>query len=362
MPEQSDWGVNLDAAICETCDWRYLLPAGLLPLQCPHCQQSALVAPDEAFPHSHPPELLLPFDVSAELLSERIQQFAGDIWFAPGDLQPETLKNRLQRVFLPMWLVDGQVESTWQAETGFNYEVVSHRDRFDEKRGGWHSQQITETRIRWEPRVGRLARKYQNVPAPALEEHFNLLRKLGEFNPKAGQPYQPQPVQQAIIRLPNRSPADAWPDAVPAFRTAAMEECRAAARADHIRDFRWSANYLHKNWTLLLLPIYFTYYLDDDRNPQPILIHGQTGYLSGPRRASMQRAQRTALIILAVAAAVFTLSLIAAAASLVAPPLLVVSIVGVTLAIIIGLAALFPIAIAWQFNRSQTRKPESVKH
>lgn len=355
MPEPQDWGTPLDAAICEQCDWRYLLPPGLLPLQCPHCFGAVLVSLNgqgDALPHDHPPELVLPFTAATATLSQQIQQFAGHIWFAPGDLNPENLKTRLQRVYLPMWLVDSQVQATWHAEVGFNYQVVSHRDSFDENSGGWQSQQVKETRIRWEPRVGRLTRTYHNIPAPALEEHDLLLRRLGQYNLSAAQAYSPAEMEQAIVRLPNRSPTDAWPDAAPAFKEAAAKECRQAAHADHLREFRWRAEHPHQNWTLLLLPMYVTYYLDDDRTPQPILIHGQTGQLSGPRRASMKRAQRTALIIVAVAAVIFALSLVAGLVSFFVPPLFVVAAVGVFVAVLVGLLGLVPVGIAWQFNRS----------
>ena len=189
----ASWNINLEAAICEHCDWSYLLPAGVLPVYCPHCFEaplSSLAGQADSLSYSQPPELILPFTVSNEKLAQNIQHFAGGIWFAPGDLNPQNLKERLQRIYLPMWLVDSDVEATWQAEAGFNYDVVSHQDRFDENRGGWVSQQITETRIRWEPRLGRLRRIYHNTIAPALEEHIQFQRKLGQYNLKAARPYQ----------------------------------------------------------------------------------------------------------------------------------------------------------------------------
>ena len=103
---------------------------------------------------------------------------------------------------------------------------------------------------------------------------------------------------------------------------------------------------------MLLLPTYATYYLDDDNIPQPMLIHGQTGQLIAPRRASMKRAQQRALIIVAVAVGFFLLSLIVALASIFRPPLLLVAGIGLVMALIIGLLALAPLAIAWQFNRA----------
>ncbi len=351
----SAWGVNLEGAVCEHCDWSYLLPWGSIPLQCPNCLQAALSPLEEEvddLPSNHPPELSLPFSVTTDKLNQNIQDFGGRIWFAPGDLKPSNLKDRLQRVYLPMWLVDSEVQATWQVEVGFDYEAVSHRDQFNQNKGGWVSQRVTETRIRWSPRLGRLKRAYHNIAAPALEEHSALKQKLGPYKLDAAQPYRPESLANTVVRLANRSPADAWPDAIPPIRSAAAEECRRACQADHWREFRWRAEYANKHWTLLLLPMYVTYYLDDDDRPQPILIHGQTGQLSGPRRASMKRAQRSALIIVAVAVLFFLLSLIVALVSIFMPPLLLVAGIGLVIALIIGLLALIPLAIAWQFNRT----------
>jgi hypothetical protein len=351
----SAWGVNLEGAVCEHGDWSYLLPLGRLPLQCPNCLQAALSPLAEQvddLPYNQPPELCLPFSVATDRLSQNIQNFASRIWFAPGDLKPSNLKERLQRLYLPMWLVDSRVQATWQAEAGFNYEAVSHQDQFDENKGGWVSRRVTETRIRWAPRLGRLRRAYHNIVAPALEEHSALKQKLGPYKLDTAQPYRAESLANTMVRLPNRAPVDAWPEAIPPIQSAAAEECRRACQADHWREFRWQAEYANQHWTLLLLPIYLTYYLDDDDHSQPILIHGQTGQLSGPQRASMKRAQRMALIIVAVAVIFFLLSLIVALASIFRPPLLLIAGIGLVMALIIGLLALLPLAIAWQFNRT----------
>lgn len=350
MPDSAAWGMPLQAAYCEGCDWHYLLPQSLpLPL-CPHCCRAQLES-IEAASEPPAPELLLPFTLSADTLAERIEQFSGGIWFAPGDLKAATLQSRLVKLFLPMWLVDSQMEALWQAEAGFNYEAITHRESYED--GGWRTRQITETRVNWEPRVGQLQREYHNTPAPALEEHFKLMQQLGNFDVKAGRRYKPRAAADALIRLPNRSSTDAWPDAQPPLQAAAAEECRQAARADHIREFRWSSRAARQNWTLLLLPTFATYYLDDDQQPQPILIHGQSGQISGPRRASMKRARKVALVIVAIAAAIFTLSLIVTLVGLLLTPLLLVGGVGLIIAIIVGMLAVAPLVIVWQVNRSQ---------
>jgi hypothetical protein len=350
------WEKPLIIAVCDRCDWNYLLPTSSLPQTCPHCFQGSLAAVKEdlqEMPHLKPPELLLPFVLSASDLLNAIQGFTSNIPFAPQDLKPSVLHNRLQRLFLPMWLVDADVQAIWQAETGFDYQVISHQDYYSENRGGWASREVTEGRIRWEPRLGKLKRNYQNIAAPALDEH-NLLRKaLGNYNLDQATTYHSQSLENTFVRLPNRSSEDAWPEAQPAMQAAAAEECRRATSADHIRQFTWKPEFQNLNWTLLLLPLYTTYYLDDEDKPQPIMFNGQTGRIHGARRASMKRATHAAMIVLGVAVFIFVLSLLFAAASLLAPPILALAVLGLVVALLIGAGAVLPIATVWWFNRAQ---------
>ena len=353
------WGIELEAAVCEHCDWSYLFPLGATPERCLHCFETdlnPLTAQVSHLPHHAPPELVLPFTVSEAALAQSIRAFAQGIPYPPHDLKPDTLRTRLETLYLPKWLVDSQVTATWQAEVGFNYEVVSHQAQYEQSRSTWRSQEVIETRVRWEPRLGRLDRTYHNIPAPALEESSQIESKLGRYDLDPAQPYHPETVTGATVRLPGRSTADAWSEADPAFQSAAVEECRRATSADHIRDYRWEPSFHSKHWTLLLLPAYVTYYLDDEQKPQPLLIHGQSGRVSGVRRASLQRAQRTMWIIISIAVALFLVSLLVTVASVLAPVLLVIGLLGLITSLFVGLVSLVPIVIAWQFNRSEAQK------
>jgi len=351
---QAAWGRSLRPAICPHCDWSCLLPEGDTLPRCPHCFRAALAPLDEvgALPYIRPPEVTLPTTLTREALERRVSAFADGIPLPPEDLNAEALRARLQALYLPLWLVDAEADALWQCEAGFDYEVVSHQSRYSDARGGWAEREVQETRARWEPRVGRLHRTYQNIAAPALEEYGALRKQLGRFDRDTAQAYRPEVTDNALVRLPNRRPDDAWLDAKQAVRSAAAQECREAMAAEHVREFRWTPTYPSRNWTLLLLPVYTTFYLDDEGRPQPVLLHGQTGQVSGARRASMKRARKTALIIAAVAAFIFVLSVILALLGLAVPPLVVVGGIGIVGAILVGLGALVPIARVWQFNRS----------
>lgn len=360
--ELEAWGRDVRAALCPRCDWAYLLPAERsLPAavslpRCPHCFGAELVSLAEdvmELPTIRPPELVLPFEVRAEALAQQVTRFAEGIPYPPEDLNPQTLRDRLQPIYLPLWLVDVEAAAAWQAEAGFNYEVVRHQEQYSDA-GSWRTHQAKETRIRWEPRAGRLQRRYDNLPVPALEDAATLERALGRYRLEAARPYAPNVVDHGLVRLPNRLPADAWRDAEPVLQAAAAAEVQQAARANHIRDFRWAPQVQSQHWTLMLKPLYTTFYHDDAGAPQPVLIHGQTGQVSGVRRASAKRAQKTALILGGIAAAVLLLSLLALVVSIVLPPLAIMGALGIILVLILGCAALIPLVRAWNFNRKNT--------
>ncbi len=351
------WGIELQMAECSSCHWRYLLPVDQPIQPCPHCYQKTLTpftGATSADQQPYLPELILPYQVSSHALDAAIASFAAGIPFAPEGLKPEKLRQQLAEVYLPMWLVDAEVSACWQAEAGFNYEVVSHQEFYDQNRSGWKTREIKEPRVRWENRVGRLKRSYQNVPAPALDDAAQMEQQLGSFKHDSARPYTAELVTHAAMRLPDHTPEEAWSEAAAAFQGAATAECQQACAADHLRQFRWTADYASLNWTLLLQPIYSTSYLDDQGHPQPVLINGQSGQISGVRRASTKRAARTGRIILAVSLVVFVLGLLLGFASAqIEPALSNLAVFGLLLGAGGILAAALPYLIAWDFNRKQ---------
>ncbi len=348
------WGDNLALAGCDACDTIYLIPYDKAPLPCPLCGQGELLLLDEDADrpvYTQPPELAVPFSVPQEKRERILKQFTSSVWIKPDDLKLDRLNGRTQPIYLPMWLVDADVQAQWQAETGYNYEIVSHREQYQGNE--WRTQRIKETKIRWEPRVGQLQRHYDNKTAPALEEHDAFAQKLGRYRLEEAEPYRPETVQEALVHLPNRPPDDAWTEAQIALNQAAQEECRQAAAADHIRQFRWTATYANQNWTQLLLPLYTTWYKDDDDRPQMIYLHGQTGKLYGSRRASMKKARKYALMMLALAAlagaAAFFFFLLGI---FVAAEILALATLGFLAAVFFGILAIVPVGLAWYTNHT----------
>lgn len=352
------WGDAARLYHCHRCDWAFVALAA--ERHCPHCAGDLLRpldTPPAQLPAARPPEAVAAFTLAPAQIDAALRGFVRSIPLAPADLTVARLRSRLQPCYLPRWLVDASVAARWQAEAGFDYEIVSHEEQFEGERKQWRSQQVRETRIRWEPRLGQLQRRYENAAAPALEEDALTRRQLGEFAVDAALPYRPAHLAQAVAALPNRSPEDAWNDARPHFEQRAQAECQQAAAAQHLRAFRWAPRFSNLHWTQLLLPVYATHYQDEKGQYRPILIHGQSGQVHGERRASLARATRIALIVgvLAAAALLAGLALILSSHFLGVnlPPVLGAG--ALLLGAALAIAALAPPIVVWVFNRGQNR-------
>lgn len=345
--------------VCEVCDWRYLLPYQALETgqmrTCPHCFEGQMVSITDQvrdLPRLRSPEAQLPFSVADETVIDQLRRYFQGIPFPPSDFSVSRLVSRMVKIYLPVWWVDVNIHARWACDAGFNYEVVSYQDQYNQNRGGWISREVTEQRIRWEPRAGRLDRTYKNIAVSAFEGHSEVKEWLMvDYRDQVGA-YRPGDMRDEVIRFPDRTPEDAWGEAVPKLRYAAARECQKAIRADHYRDFQWQPEFTDQNWTMLLYPIYASTYLDDEGKHQTVFINGCTGEISGERRASMKRARRYALAILGVAGLTFVLSLLVSALGTIIPGLIVMGVVGMAVSLFIGLGALIPPAMVWNFNRS----------
>jgi hypothetical protein len=350
------WGVPLVAVHCERCGEAHLVPedalgggeGGEVSLRCPLCLQGP-VASQPAMVREEPPEQVVPYGVSEERLAGILGRWAEGGWFRPDDLRGRVLVQRARRYLVPLWLVDGRVEGAWRADVGFDYQAVSYQDRYSQGRG-WSSREVKEGRVRWEPRVGRLRRAYENLVAPALDDHRRLMGRLGDYDLGQRAGYTPQAMADASVRIPTLDPEVAWPGAEGAFVRAAREDCRQAADADHIRDFKVEAGYEELNWTLLLLPAYVTWYREGER-VWPLLVNGQSGRVSGVRRASTRKANVTSLVLGAIALLLFVLGGLMALLGAAVPPVAAVGGVILILGLFLAVVAPIPAIGVWASNR-----------
>jgi hypothetical protein len=290
----------------------------------------------------------VPFNINSSQVEAALIKWFESVWLRPSDLNAQTLRTRLRKIYLPMYLVDGKVTGNWQAQAGYNYQVVSSEENFSS--GQWKSQQVTKTRIRWEPRTGTIDRQYDNIAVPAVDDHDALMNALGEYKISAAQPYSVEALTDSSVRVPTLTPDSAWSYAQSGFNHFAANECQAAADAQHIENFSLNGEYKNLNWTQLLLPLYTTSYKDDDGKIHRVLISGQSGKVHGKLRASPKTAWLWAGIIAASAFGCLMVTALTGIIGLAAPPVLLVAGIFFVVSLIIAICALVPLIWAWRYN------------
>lgn len=354
----SAWGVPMHPAHCARCLAEFLVPPNAGAPVCPNCLEARL-EPIPALEHVAPPELILPFAVADATLAANLERWRRDIPFKPASLTLDALRKQMMPVYVPMYLADTSVWGTWNAQMGFDYLVASSEERFNS--GQWVSQRINETRVRWEPRAGEISRKFENIPAPAFENHPRLMAALGDgstfpFDASRARLFSADLLKQALVRAADIESAAAWKMARPEVERRAALDCRTACNAQHHEQFVLRAAFGDPHWTLMLLPTYVTSYSDDDNKWIAVRINGQTGQVSGIKRASIKTAQSWALGLGALAMLAFLATVLIALTALAEPRMSSVAVILVVITLLMCLAAPVPLILAWQFNRTNAAK------
>jgi hypothetical protein len=283
-------------------------------------------------------------------LTRELQEWTSGVWLHPADFTSTALSSHLKKVFLPMWLVDGAMDASWNAQAGFEYQVASSTEAYNS--GRWSSSQVNETRVKWEARAGRLQRSYQNLAVPALENHTRIVSGLGSYPLQDAAPFTASAIHQVSTQVPELSTEQAWPLARTQFERAAAQDCQLACDAQRIDQVSLQAEYENLNWTLLLLPAYYTHYHDDQDIQHLVMVNGYTGHIFGVRRASQAQGWRWTGTLLGIGLACLLLAVLLTLAVPAFPTAKAISALLFIMGALITLTSPFPAIWAWQFNRN----------
>jgi hypothetical protein len=354
------WGLLFNPAGCRSCGQVHLVEASRVGMSCPNCQRAKLES-QPALLRQEAPELYLPYTTGRRELAAIYAGFTSGVWLPPDDFNPEALLKRTTPVYWPMWLVDGCIIGDWRAEVGFDYQVQSSQETYTGS--GWRTHQQVETRIRWEPRVGQIQRKYDNIPIPAASDHKKLTHLTGHFPLQKTKAYHPgcldTQLGKGVLRVPDLQPESAWPEAQQNIKKAAAQDCYRASGAQHVRNFAIHADYDELHWTQLLLPVYVTYYTDDDGTARMVYVNGATGKIGGVRLASQRKGWKTAAYVGGAGLLLFLLGVLVTLFSFLFPPLSLVGVLVAAMGLLVAVLAVIPAAWPWQWNRNQQEPPVS---
>lgn len=308
------WPANFILIGCNHCGLTFMQPESSLNDPCVHCgsHQLELMDPDaDRPPNLAPAELAMKLRLNRKRAEEELASWRRKFRFPSKDITDSHLQQRLRLIYVPAWLMDTTLQTQWAADVGFDYEVLSFKEKY--KGSNWTTQQVKRTQKDWEGRAGTISLRYDNLPADAVEEEnaFYPLVRMGHnadrfVHEAAKHTQQSDGVlssasESSSFILPSRIPADAVTDMLPVLMERAKDDAQQACRADHIRNFKWAPKIQEQNWTKMMIPVWSTWYLDEDERRRMVFLHGLTGNGWGEKIPSMRRAWQVAFIFFAVA-------------------------------------------------------------
>jgi hypothetical protein len=288
----------------------------------------------------------VPFAIDPEEAARRVRDFVDDAVMPVADARAAA--DRLVAHFVPAWLVDAHARASWEVEVGFDYEVESTVERF---RGGrWTTEPTKDVRIRWEPRAGTIDRWYDNEAVPALSTWSTWRTVVPGRSREGALPLR----HDGPILLPDRTPREAWPDAIAGLKKRIAADLQRAAQAQHARELYlgpvdpaildggpFDVDAL--TWSWLLFPVYAASYTDHEGRVRMLRVDGRTGVVHGEVAASPSRGRFRAMLWAATGLAVLGLSAFVALPGIVFWPLLLLTALGGVIGFVLLIAAIGPL-------------------
>lgn len=245
---------------------------------CPWCGEA--LSPMEPPLPGYLPEAVVEPVVDVVDARRRLQAFVSGVSFPSGGLVSDNTAARLALVFLPSWRLRVDACGVFRVEAGFETEVKGLVETYS--LGRWSAREVVEPGLHWEPRVGRVRRTYDEVEVPGHEAHTAITHLVGTAWPA------PVEVDRVVapVLLPDRAPPEPWPLAFEELRRRVGEDVRLASAAAEVRAVELELDPEQARWTWALLPVWVTWYRDEDGRLHRLWVHGTSGVVGGPRMAS----------------------------------------------------------------------------
>jgi hypothetical protein len=179
------WKASVRQVKCQSCNAISVFDPKRQAQNCEFCGSAQLVPYEETKP-AFRPESVLPIVVSEASARDRIRQWYGKLWLAPGALKRRALTDTVKGLYLPYWTFDAQVDAQWTAEAGHYYYTT---ETYSE---GGRTQTRQVQHVRWEPAAGQLSHFFDDdLVCASVGVHAALLRGIEPFPTQTLKPYDP---------------------------------------------------------------------------------------------------------------------------------------------------------------------------
>lgn len=293
-------GGAVDTYTCQNCGATTSFDPGTTTLRCPFCGTQLVVRADAAAADITVDHYILPFKVLKDDSQERIREWLGGSFWAPGDLKSRSALDRGQGSYIPFWRFDADTHSHWEGEVSRTHTRQVPRTRTNAE-GRTEQYMATEAYKTWHPRSGEHSGSFRAwVPASTGLTQAEADR-LMPFPEEGMMTYSTDLLVGFSAEEPGIDEDGAWVTGEQMIRDMARDACEGQVE----RLTRVETLLSNRRSAVCHLPIWIYGYRYQGAEYR-VLVNGYTGEVVGERPVSRTR------VAMAIAAAVIVVVIIIA--------------------------------------------------
>lgn len=276
----SDMAEDIRTLSCPNCGARIQITGASHARDCPFC--ATPVVTDTGATRQIKPQGVLPFVLSEDQAQMAMENWLGNLWFAPSGLVAYARRGRrMTGIYSPFWTFDADTRSSYSGQRGDAYYQTVYVTQNVNGRQQRVARQVR--RIRWRPVSGRIARDFNDVlvlAADSLPRHFSdglapwELSHLAEYRPDYLAGFSAEGYTIAL--------ANGHQTARQEMANVIVNDARRDIGGDEQRVSRVQTDYSGETFKHILLPIWIAAYKYNGKSYR-FLVNGQSGRVQGER-------------------------------------------------------------------------------
>ncbi len=268
------WKSEVRQVRCASCNAISVFDPKRQAQNCDFCGSAQLVPYEETKP-AFRPESVLPFTVSEGSARDRIRQWYGKLWLAPGALKRRALTDTVKGIYLPYWTFDAQIDAQWTADAGHYYYTT---ETYTEG-GRLQTRQVQQ--VRWEPAAGELSHFFDDdLVCASVGIHANLLRGIEPFPTQTLKPYDPGFVAGWVVERYQIDLIGAAQASRAAMEAKIQAMCAQQVPGDTYRNLVVRTRHSRQTFKHILAPVWLMSYTFGAKSFQCVQ-NGVTGAIQG---------------------------------------------------------------------------------